>query len=253
MAVLTTNGQWEVGGLMLGTGTKYPIAGVIGLGVPESKVAEIDLPTGDGNYAGPEWLAPRDIGLAIGIDSDPDSAAYDNLIAALSAVWAPAADPVVVRWRRFGRNRRVTARPRGLVLEWDDNFHFGAAQVAARLLAPDPIVYGDDLITATGTGAVSASNTGNRAVWPSITITGPGPSVTLKNNSDGGRQLVLDGLSGDTTVDFQTKTITTGATNAIGALVAGSAWWRVQPGSNSLSLTGAASFTVTFRAGWLSG
>jgi hypothetical protein len=250
---ITANGQWEIAGLLLGQGTHYPISKVTGLGVPGTKTATLDLPTADGGVAGPEWLTTREVQIELGVDGDPDTSAYDALFAVLSAAWTPGADPTLVRWQRFGRVKRLLARPGGLVEEWDDDFHLGAAKCIGRLVCADPTIYSDAATVATGSGSMSTTNAGNRGVWPIITVSGPSASVVLRNDSDGGRQVALDNLNGDAVVDFGRRTVTVGGANAYPSVRPGSAWWRVQPGSNSLSLTGASSFTVTFRAGWLSG
>lgn len=253
MATITTDGQWDVGGLLLGPGTVYPIAGVIGLGVPETKTADVDFPTGDGGYSGPEWMMARDVQLVLGVDGDPDTSGYDNALALLAAAWAPGAALTTVRYRRFGQIRRFSARPRGLVIAWDDDFHLGAVKATGRLVAPDPVIYADTATTASGTGTVAVTNTGNRGVWPVLTVTGPSGTVTLRNDSDGGRQVVLAGLTGDAVVDFAARTVTVAGASQYQAVQPGSGWWRVQPGANSLVLSGASSVGVSFRAGRVSG
>lgn len=253
MPAPTINGQWEIAGLLIGQGTLYPIDEVQGLGMPEVRAAEIQFVDRDGGHSTRERLASREIVLAIGVDGDPDTAGYATLIDNLASALRPSDSDVLARWRRFGRTRRVTARPRGLVLPWDDPFHLGAARVACRLICLDPVIYEEAETVVAGTGAQTATNNGNYAVYPVVTITGPSAGVTLRNNSDGGKQIVLVDLSGTTTVDFKTLTVTVGGAARPQAVQPGSLWWRLLPGSNSLQLDGAGSFSVAFRSGWVTG
>lgn len=252
MAV-TANGDWEIDGLRVGRGTRYPVEAVQGLGVPEAKSTDLDRGTDDGGYSGTDFLAPREVVLGLGIDGDPDSAAYGALVDGLGQVFAPRAADVVVSYFRFGRARRFYARPRGLVLPWDDDFHLGAAKAVARLVANDPVVYADAETQVTSGGTFNVTNQGNYKTWPLLTVNGPGGVVTLVNNTDGGSTIRLDGLGGTASVDPRRKTVTVGGSDAYGTVQPRPDWWHLVPGVNSITVTGATSLTVTFRHGWNSG
>lgn len=248
----TVNGQWEVAGLLIGQGTAYPIDQVSGLGSPAVRSAELQLSDRDGGWAGVDRLETREIVLAVGVDGTPDTSAYGALFDALMAAWAPRSDDITVTWQRFGRRRRVLARPRGLVVDWNEDFHLGAAKVAGRFICQDPIIYDDNETTVTGTGTVVVTNGGNYPTWATVTITGPTAAVTLRNTTDQNRAISLTELPGTTTVDLKRKTVTSGGSDVFHKVSPGTTWWRVLPGANSLQLTGATSFTVTFRSGWIS-
>lgn len=252
MAV-SLDGQWEVDGLLLGRGTPYPIEGVQGLGSPEVKVNDHDRATADGGYAGTDRLGPREVLLLIGIDGDPDSTDYGERVDALGEVFSPRAADVVASYQRFGRRRRLYARPRGLVLPWDDDFHLGAAKAVGRLFAQsDPVVYDDDESQTTSGGTFTVTNDGNYKAWPLLTVNGPGGTVVLTNNTLG-RSVTLVGLGGTAAVDPRRATVTVGGSDAYGTVQARPQWWWLEAGANSITVTGATSLTVTWRHGWTTG
>lgn len=245
------NGQYEVDGLLMGMGTGYVVAAVHGLGgIPEIKVQDRDIPTKDGGYAGTDYLAPREIIMEVGLDGALDEAAYGTLIENLGEVFAPRAADIAFRYQRFGRVRRLLCRPRGLILPWDEDFFIGAGRAATRLIAQDPIVYSDDEASeGPFTGADSATNLGNYAVWPVVT-TVAGGSVTLTNTTTG-EAVSLVGLSGAAVIDFKDRTVTVGGNDEYGAVQANPSWWRLQPGLNALTFS--ASSTITWRHGYTTG
>lgn len=253
---LDRNGQYEVDGLLMGLGTPYVVETVVGLGgIPEVKHVDRDLGDTDGGYAGSDYLAPREVVMAVGLDGEPETEAYDDLIAALGQVFRPrrvSEGSVVFRWQRFGRIRRLTARPRGLILPWDEDFFMGAGRAAVRLIAHDPVVYSDTVETeGPSTGAVAVTNLGNYPVWPVIT-TAAGGDISLTNTTTG-EAVVFTGLPSATVIDFKARTAetTVGDVDVYSTVNAAPAWWQVQPGLNDLEFS--ADATIEFRHGWTTG
>lgn len=252
MAV-TINGHWEVDGLLMGRGTAYPVEAVQGLGVPDPKDQDRDLPIPlDGSWAGVDAMGTREVVMAFGIDGDPESEDYDEAIEAVANAWRPRSSDVVVSFQRFGRRRRFYARPRGLILPQDDDFHLGAARGAGRLIAHDPLIYDDDETVESGASEIEATNAGTWPTWPTVTITNPGSSVVLTNHDDDSKTVILSGLSGDAVIDFRRRLVTVDGDSEFGALGM-LEWWRVMPGANEIEVSGADSVSVTFRSAWTRG
>lgn len=252
---VTENGHWEIDGVLFGPGTPYGTVAIQGLGVPDSKVLDSDLASEDGGVAGPDYLSPREVIFQWDVDLEPDDPSADAIIEAMGGAFRPRnnrADTVVASFRRFGRNRRLYGRPRGLVLPWDDDFFMGAGRCSARFYCHDPVVYDDDLTEVAGSGTFPVVNAGNYQVWPVIVVTGPGATVTLTNNATAD-SVVLAGLTGNATVDFKARSVTVGTTDEYGSVEPGPAWWKLQPGVNSITATGATSVTVQYRSGWVNG
>jgi hypothetical protein len=142
------NGQWVINHpaitLVIGAGTPYPVARVQGMGQPDVKDQDLDLPVNQGGrafWAGTDRFAAREIVLEIGIDGEPDSAAYGTLVNDLRTAWSPVSADVRYDFMRWGQLFYVMGRPRGLVLEWDDAFHLGAARALGRIICADPEIH----------------------------------------------------------------------------------------------------------------
>lgn len=252
---VTENGHWEIDGVLFGPGTPYGTVSIQGLGVPDSKTLDSDIATEDGGVAGPDYMNPREVIFQWDIDLDPDTPEADDIISAMGSAFRPRnarSDVVVASFRRFGRNRRILGRPRGLVLPWDEDFFMGAGRCSARFYCHDPVVYDDDLSEVTDSGTFDVENAGNYPVWPTIVVTGPGSTVTL-TNEETGDDVVLADLSGTATVDFKARSVIVGGTDEYGSVQPSPQWWQLQPGVNSITATGATSVTVQYRSGWTHG
>jgi hypothetical protein len=131
-----------------------------------------------------------------------------------------------------------------------------------HLLASDPAIYGTTehtltLTPATGgsftvpfivpftlsggtSGEGTAANGGDLNTYPVITLSGPLTNPTIRNVTTGlSMQLQMTILTGATVViDMQNKTIIQdGSINQLDKMTAGSDWWWLQPGNNTIRLT----------------
>lgn len=253
MAV-TENGQWELDGLLVGRRTRYPVDGVTGLGVPDMRTQDTPMAGIDGGYAGEDLLEPREVELTIGIDGDDGTSdGYGTLISTLAAKLRPRSSDMVATFRRNGATRRLYCRPRGVELPWDDDYHTGVAQARVRLYSADPRVYAETQSSQALSGNGTITTLGNMATYPILTITSPGSVVIMTNLADNANTLILDGAAGTVTVDFQNRTVGFGTLSYYSTVRPGSRWWSLQPGANSLQLSGAASFGFVWRDAYLTG
>lgn len=250
---LDRDGQYEVDGLLMGRGTGYVVDQVLGLGgVPDVRDVDRAKEHDHGGWAGTDLFEPREIVMAVGLDGELDASAYETLITALGAKMLPRSDDYVLRYQRFNRIRRISARPRGFILPWDDDFYLGAGRAALRFICHDPIIYDDEEETSGPTsGAFSVTNDGNNPVWP-IIETAAGGDISLSNVTTG-EAVVLEDLPSAVVIDFQNRTVftTVGDDDEYGSVQPSPDWWKVQPGVNNLDFS--ASATITFRHGWATG
>lgn len=250
---LSVNGQWIVDDLDLGRGTLYHVAGVTGLDVGEVKFTDFDNGLDDGGFATEDRLGVREVIFSIGLEGDMDEEAYDTLKTALEAVWVPRTEDIVVSYRRFGRDRRFLARPRGLILPWDDDFFLGAANATGRLIAHDPVIYDDDETVVEDSGSFTVENLGNWSVWATLSIDNPGATVVVTNETDDEKSVVFSDLTGDAEVNMKRRIVTVAGLDVYGTVGPNPGWFRIRPGENTITMTGADALTVTFRSGWASG
>jgi hypothetical protein len=181
----------------------------------------------DGQFAGPDYWAGRQVQFDAAIKIPGNPAACQDMIAALQAV-TDAADVrlvggqgMVLRLKRPGRPvKRLTVRARQLDPEDEDIIH-GYVPLDMQFLAHDPTFYADEESTTelplgwlTGggfaapvvapiyvqDGAVAAdrpgwvTNNGSADAWPILRITGPCANVTITNVASG-RSLALPTLN----------------------------------------------------------
>jgi len=248
---LDRDGQYEVGGLLMGPTTGYVVDTVLGLGgIPEIRTVDRPKSHDHGGWAGTDLLEPREIVMAVGLDGELDASAYETLITNLGAVMRPRSDEMAFRYKRFGRIRRLGARPRGFILPWDDDFYLGAGRAALRFQCPDPVIYSDETDeTGPSSGTFPVTNDGNFPIWP-VVETAAGGDITLTNATTDETVELLD-LSGAAVIDFAARTVFVGTSDEYAAVQPSPDWWKVQPGLNSLTFS--ASATITFRHGWATG
>ena len=120
-----------------------------------------------------------------------------------------------------------------------------------------PIIYGASTYSVTA----DANNTGDLPVYPvSITVVGPVNSPKITNNATGEYIQVgvnLSSVSDQLVIayDKDSLTIELNGVSVINQVTSGSTWFKLQPGSNTITLTGTSigtgSYaTLTYRSGW---
>jgi hypothetical protein len=207
-----TDWQYDIGGVLIGKGTTVNVIKVDGLGRPPVRDNDVDQPSMDGQWAGPDYWAGRQIQFdaAIKIPGDPD--ACQDMVAALqaatdaSSVRLVGGQGLALRIKRPGRPvKQLTVRARKLDPD-DSRIIHGYVPLDLEFLAHDPTWYADAETTTeiplgwlTGggfaapvvapiyvqDGTVAAdrpgwvTNNGDADAWPVIRITGPCSNVSI--------------------------------------------------------------------------
>ncbi|GAA2141620.1 hypothetical protein GCM10009760_25980 [Kitasatospora kazusensis] len=276
--------QLSVNGVTLGPGTPYLVHAVEGLGLPEVRHTDAQRAGTDGNWYGVDAIDGRTLTLSVTVvGADPASAraAYDTL---MGAWWLPPGVPyLTLNLKLPGREENIIGgRPRRA--EADTTRLLGRrVGVTLTLVAADPRIYSSTTygvpaslpvapggrvyprvypLTFGGTGtsgAVLATNTGNTAVWPLITVTGPCTSPVITNSATGawiGAALTL-GPTDVLTIDTDQRTITlNGTASRRSTLIPGSTWWPMLPGVTQLTYTAqgyaaASQSALAWRNAWI--
>jgi hypothetical protein len=219
--------QYDLGGVLIGADTSVQVLETAGLGRPPVRESDVDQPSMDGMFAGPDYWSGRRIQIDAAIKIPGDPGACHDMVAALEAVTDPASVRLVggqgmtMRVKRPGRPvKRLTVRTRRLEPEYRQVIH-GYVPLDMEFLAHDPTWYADEESTTelplgwlTGggfaapvvapiyvqDGTVAAdrpgwvTNNGDADAWPVIRITGPCANVTITHIASG-RVLALPTLT----------------------------------------------------------
>lgn len=219
--------QYDLGGVLIGTGTSINVIETTGLGRPPVRASDTDQPSMDGQFAGPDFWAGRQIQFDAAIKIPGNPAACHDMVAALQAATDPAAvrltggQGMTLRIKRPGRAvKRLTVRARKIDPEYRTVIH-GYVPLDMEFLAHDPTFYADSTTTTeiplgwlTGggfaapvtapiyvqDGTVAAdrpgwvTNNGDAEAWPVIRVTGPCANVSIIHAASG-RTLALPTLN----------------------------------------------------------
>ncbi|MFE6412540.1 hypothetical protein ACFVOR_37035 [Streptomyces sp. NPDC057837] len=219
--------QYDLGGVVIGAGTSVQVIETTGLGRPPVRESDVDQPSMDGQFAGPDYFAGRQIQFDAAIKVPGNPAACHDMVATLQAVTDAASVRLVggqgmaLRIKRPGRPvKRLTVRARKLDPEYRQVIH-GYVPLDIEFLAHDPTFYADEESTTelplgwlTGggfaapvtapiyvqDGTVAAdrpgwvTNNGTADTWPILRITGPCANVTITHVATG-RSLALPTLN----------------------------------------------------------
>jgi hypothetical protein len=219
--------QYDIGGVLIGAGSIVNVIKVDGLGRPPVRDNDVDQPSMDGQFAGPDYWTGRQIQFDAAIKAPGNPSNCQDMVAALQSA-TDAADVRLVggvglslRIKRPGRPvKQVTVRARKLDPD-DSRIIHGYVPLDLEFLAHDPTFYADqDSVTElplgwlTGggfaapvaapiyvqDGTVAAdrpgwvTNQGDADAWPILRITGPCANVTITHVATG-RSLALPTLS----------------------------------------------------------
>ncbi|ORT54299.1 phage tail domain-containing protein [Streptomyces sp. CB03238] len=164
--------QFEIGGVVLGKGTRIPIGNIEGLGSPTVRAQDVDNPTGDGTYPGQDFYGPRTVRIEAGIKTPGDPTAAADLLARLEL----AADDPAARTRPEGRAvlrgrwpghrmRRLYGRLRRMEATSTANAINGWIPLDIEFAATDPRWYDDELSKLTlGLDQAAKHTLGDRTV-----------------------------------------------------------------------------------------
>ena len=240
----------------IGNGTKWHVEEVVGLDVPAVRAVDQALVAFDGIAAGEDTLDAREVVISLGYDGELDDSDTDDAIAALARVMGPRTSAMTLDWQRFGRQRRLWVRPRGMILPWGDDFGLGAMRAALRLVAPDPVVYSlSSTTSASVTTSATITNGGNYPIWPTMEFRPTASTATIQNVTDDGEMLSLSGLTVGALYlfDFRARTVLVGGSSDAYSVVGyPPGWFRLLPGGNSIEVTGGTA-RFLYRDGWISG
>ena len=210
--------QYDVGGVVIGAGTSVNVIETTGLGRPKVRDSDVDQPSMDGQFAGPDYWTGRQVQIDAAIKIPGNPAACQDMVAALQAV-TDAADVRLVggqgmtlRIKRPGRPvKRLTVRARTLDPD-DKQIIHGYVPLDLEFLAHDPTLYADEQSTTelplgwlTGggfaapvtapiyvqDGTVAAdrpgwvTNQGDADAWPILRVFGPCATVTITHVASG--------------------------------------------------------------------
>ncbi|MGW1627294.1 hypothetical protein, partial [Streptomyces sp. NPDC002172] len=210
--------QFEVAGVLVGTGTDIPVGDVEGIGSVETRTQDTDNPVGDGTFPGVDLYGARTVRLEAGIRTPGEPGRALDLLATLQRA---ADDPAVrltpgamttlrMRWPGrptrllYGRLRRVEATSTAttvhgwipLDLEFaalDPQFHADDASTLTLSLSADGLGgFRAPLVAPITTGVAIPDerrgrllNDGDRPAWPTLKITGPCTNPRIRHEDTG--------------------------------------------------------------------
>lgn len=199
--------QFDVGGMVIGTGTLLPVGDINGMGAPGRRTTDVDNPTDDGGFPGVDLFGTRTLAIEAGIRTPANPAAALDLLAQLEEVTgndsirktAGALAVVRAKWpgrpvkRLYGRWRRVEAVTMSQAI-------YGWIPLALEFTVMDPCWHADEsqsltlpldvsddsqgfkapVVAPITTGVSNPSqrpgwvlNSGNQGAWPTVRIDGP--------------------------------------------------------------------------------
>lgn len=271
-----------VDGLTIGAGTVFRWASFPdGLfNTPQIRVGDIARAQAHGVIAGQDWLGSVAIAFDIVITGTSRTDAETQLQLLLAAFAPSAVDvPLDVRISGAPDEYRMYGRPRGVQTALGKGLLSGTIRARCEFVATDPRRYSTTLQTAstglgTATGGLAfpavapfvfgAGGTGNTMSCPNpgtfptpwvATFTGPLVAPTITHVASG-KALILSGANlaaGETlVVDSKARTVLlNGTASRYLWLAAASQWFDLDPGANSVNLTGASgagNVSIAWRA-----
>jgi hypothetical protein len=275
---ITTNGQWELNGLLMGQGTSYLVEDFQMWVAPDIRPGETVRAQSHGAFPGTDWLGTRLVSAIVNITPSTQTAEIAAM-QTLAGAWQPPADGATVPlvWQvGDGVKYRLNGKPRLA----STAFEYWMP-TECRFVATDPRIYANTESSAstglaTGSGGLSfaatapfvfgtsggafmsCTNSGTfNAPW-TATFTGPLVAPTLTHVGTG-KALILSGASiaaGETlVVSSASRTVLlNGTASRYSWLAATSQWFDLSPGANSVNLTGASgagSVTIAWRSAWI--
>ncbi|MCX4761906.1 phage tail family protein [Streptomyces sp. NBC_01275] len=208
MATITQEWQVDFAGVLMGPKTPYPISDITGLGTPEVRVQDVQLPTDDGSFPGVDYYSPRTVTIEAGIRTPGDPQAAADALAALDQA---AADPAARKsagalqalrlwWPGRSNPKRLHGRVRRVEVVTLAQAVYGWIPITLQFTATSPEWHDDveqrttlplardddeDGFTAPVTAPITTgvanpqerpgwvTNGGDLPAWPSLTIRGP--------------------------------------------------------------------------------
>lgn len=278
------DGTATVRGVTVGDGTVYRLrqwpAGL--LGSADIRVSDQEIPRRHGLIAGDDYFGGRTVTFSVLIQAGSQTAS-EEAAAALTAAFAPAPTDEFLDVRVSGTPSEYSllGRCRGVdVVASRERFTTsGGLEAQCYFMATDPLRYGPEQSVnislvdpgagltfpftfpivfsgSSGSGSGVAVNSGTASVYWSATLTGPltnprlalvgsGRFVAVAATIAAGQTVVLDAAAG--------AILLNGSSPRPSWFGAGSSWWQLAPGNNSVQFNadaGSGNATVTWRPGW---
>lgn len=244
--------------VIFGDGTAYPFVregGIQGLGNPD--IREFDTPRGDrdGDVGGLDRNTPRILRFALELDQH---ATFMADLRALKAAWRSTTDTTLdIRHPLFDSTDNILrfyGRPRTLEANVDTVDLNGFIPVLATYKCLDPFGYGAEETVSDASSPASVTSDGDVPTDRfTIEVTGNGGTPVITSTTDEASAVVFNTTLAGAAVavlDFRAHSMTVGGTPAY-QLAAGSRWFRLLPGANTLTFTGCASIEVVHRPAFL--
>lgn len=278
---LLQEGQFEVGDGI------YSFNKVEGLDMPPVRSADAVRPLDHGTYAGTEWYGGRTVRWTLDLEGLNDVDLQSRLTELQAALQVKTNGLLPLAYQLRGQKKRlIFVKPRRLSWTGDaDMFALAAPTIIFEVYAPDPRLYDQTLLAASGglpqdvggatfplafpvtftisagtPGVFVANNLGRFPTRPVAVIRGPVDDPIIENVTTGHR-IRLFGLTLTSTdflvIDLDARTILlNGTASRYSLMTSDSTWWELVPGDNHIRFTAAAYqadalLTLTYRSAWV--
>lgn len=280
--LITQDYEMEFAGLLMGGDTVYGIVQIDGLlDIPKVSTGDRERLRRHGLMPGDDWLQGRAVSVAVEIYDPTDTA-----IAAFTEATAPGGDEVMLAFQfpgvAGGEKAGIFCRPRRRKLVMDEEFYYGFPEAVVEWQATDPRIYSvveNNEVAGLPSGSPGAafnmtfdlgfggvSETGNLTItndgnfatpWRAV-IDGPVTNPSIENVDTGETISVtlVVGSGDELVIDSETRTIMlNGTASRYSSLDAGSNWWDMAPGNNTIKFRAAtftaSTLTLTWRDAWI--
>ena len=241
-----------VGGLTLGDGTSYGITRMNGLTRAGIRAARAERGDRDGEVGGVDVLTRRMISMGLRLRGASQASVW-SLLTDLNTAWPPASTDTTldVAAAELTGGRRFYGRPGSIEDDGMANLRFGQIDCFATFEALDPLGYGAEEEALAQSGTFAIDNVGTAPTDRiTLTVNGNGGIPQLANATDGKTIKFAEAVTGTRVIDVRARTVLDGTTDAYGELSPTNQWFDLLAGSNSLTLSGAASVDVAWRPAW---
>lgn len=260
--------QWSYNGLVMGAGCDVGVTQVAGLReAPPTRPGDVNRPRQHGAWAGltlfGERIVTLDLQVMSGATQQPFTAVLAGVASAFANILDPSAGLPALQFMQPGwaTPRQVYGRPTKGGYPINADLQYGKALIPVEITCPDPLIYdtATQLVTAglpsptaglafpvgfnatfgaSFGGSLTLGNSGNEALHPIFTFTGPvtWPTVTIGAAS---LTFQLTLAQGDTlVVDCAARTaILNGTASRAGTIATGSRWLTVPPGGATVGFS----------------
>lgn len=181
------NGQYSIGGLLLGSAQTWSVLGVDGLDLPKVRSGDVARPLDAGEFAGLDYLSGRDLTVSLHSQFASDTA-MRSALNLLEAQMLPPQDGVTESWLWFQRPGNPLfvcgVRPRQFRLKSERKLtSMHTAQPIVLLHATSAFVYGPTQAPSAAVGGIAAGYSFNAGFNLSF---GGGGSVGIINITNTG-------------------------------------------------------------------